>query len=86
MPRSIPLSRTPVHPRDSGAPGGSRIDDHRSSYARADYIHDLTDELRRMADDAGFDLLAYILDMAHIEAGHIKKRTAPATASTEDED
>lgn len=86
MPRSIPLSRTPAHPRDGGAPGGSRTDDHLSLYERADYIHDLTDELRRMADEAGFDLLAYILDMAHIEAGHIKKRTAPATASAQEKD
>lgn len=33
-----------------------------------------------MADAAGFDLLAYILDMAHIEAENVKKQTAPAPA------
>lgn len=86
MSRSIPLSRTPAQSRGGGPPGGSRTDGHLTLHARADYIHDLTDELRRMADEAGFELLAYILDMAHIEAGHIKRRTAPPEASPRDED
>ena len=86
MSRSIPLSRTPAQSRGRGAPGGSRPETHLTLFAKADYIHDLTDELRRMADEAGFDLLAYILDMAHIEAGHVKRRTAPSEASGEGED
>ena len=84
MSRSIPLSRSPAQPRGVVAPG-SRIGGPLTLHERADYVHDLTDELRRMADEAGFDLLAYILDMAHIEAGHVKRRTAP-TAGPEDED
>ena len=55
--------------------GGSPADRQCTLHARADYIQDMTDELRRMADAAGFDLLAYILDMAYIEAGHVRKRT-----------
>ena len=80
MPRSTPSSRTPARPQDSAVLGSSLADTHLTPYARADYIHDLTDELRQMADAAGFDLLAYILDMAHIEAGHMLRRSAPASA------
>lgn len=78
MSRSLPLSSKPARLSNKGigssTPGNNKLTPH----ARADYIQDMTDELRRMADEAGFDLLAYILDMAHIEAGHVKKRTAPA--------
>lgn len=81
MSRSIPLPDLPVRSSDQVVAGGPPADDEVTLHARADYIHDMTDELRRMADEAGFDLLAYILDMAHIEAGHVKKRTAPALAT-----
>lgn len=90
MSRSIPLSRQPARSSDKGTGDGSPADRQCTLHARADYIQDMTDELRRMADEAGFDLLAYILDMAYIEAGHVRKRTGsvlepPAAACTRDD-
>ena len=81
MSRSIPLSKRPVRSSERDGDVGSPADRQHTLNARADYIRDMTDELRRMADEAGFDLLAYILDMAHIEAGHVMKRTAPVSGS-----
>ena len=77
MSRSIRLSTRTARPSDTATGYQTRSDRQRTLHATADYIHDMTDELGRMAEEAGFDLLAYILDMAHIEAEHVKKRTSP---------
>ena len=50
------------------------------AYATADYIHDMTGELGRIASEAGLDLLAYLLEMVRIEARHLKNRAKADTA------
>jgi hypothetical protein len=44
-----------------------------SPSAAADYIATITDELTRLARSHGLDSLAYILEMAHLEAEQIAK-------------
>ena len=50
----------------------------RSSEA-ADYIASLADELAQLAKSHNLDALAYILDMARLEADQISKRWAGET-------
>lgn len=42
----------------------------------ADYISDLTEELAGLARGAEFDVLAYLLEMAHLEADAVSRRSA----------
>jgi hypothetical protein len=48
-----------------------------SSAAAAHYIGTLTNELARLAREHRLDLLAYILDMARLEANQIAKNPNP---------
>lgn len=83
MSRSVRLPRPPAQSSEEDAGGQALADRRHTLHVKADYIQDMVDEMRRMADDAGFDLLAYILDMAFIEAGHVKKRTVPELKAPE---
>jgi hypothetical protein len=44
----------------------------------ATYMHDMTQELARLADRLGFDFLAYLLAMAADEAGAVADTEAEA--------
>ena len=47
----------------------------------ADYIADLTKELSEMARSARLDMLAYLLDIAHLEASEKAGRGPPVASS-----
>lgn len=53
--------------------------------ATADYIQELTGELSQLANEAGLDLLAYLLDMVCVEAKLVKARPSKAAAPTREE-
>jgi hypothetical protein len=66
--------REPGHvPADTLGKG----DRAQSSGAAAHYIGTLTNELARLAREHRLDLLAYILDMARLEANQIAKNPNP---------
>ena len=49
-----------------------------SAHEAAAYIASLTEELARLARRHDLDSLAYILDMARLEAGEVSKQRAAA--------
>jgi hypothetical protein len=60
--------------------GSDKAAEGQSSTAAALYIGTLTEELARIARRHRFDGLAYILDMARMEADHIGKSSADGGA------
>ncbi len=45
-----------------------------------DYLHSMLGQLKTMAESEGCDMLAYLIDMAHIEARDLTRRE-PAAGS-----
>lgn len=43
-----------------------------------EFIHAMLGQLRKMADEEGCDMLAYLIEMAHVEANDIIREQRPA--------
>jgi hypothetical protein len=43
-----------------------------------DYLQSMLGQLKMMADSEGFDMLAYLIDMAHLEARDLDRLNQPA--------
>jgi hypothetical protein len=42
-----------------------------------DYLQSMLGQLKMMADSEGFDMLAYLIDMAHLEARDLDRLNQP---------
>lgn len=50
------------------------------------YIHAMLGELRGMAEAEHYDMLAYLIDMAHTEAGDILRGSRPSRVGKQQRD
>ena len=80
MPRfpNLPDKDGSTPPGGGPASLGDALDVVAGATSTAQYISDMSHELRGMAEKAGLDLLAYLLEMVRIEAGTlIRKASEP---------
>jgi hypothetical protein len=63
-----PLSYTPPPDFESPPSVAETLDPYEQSRVVAEYLGDMIEQLESMSRAAGFDLLAYLLSMARVEA------------------
>ncbi len=69
-PRRVHAAPSP-HDQEADAPAGGVRQDGMSALETAQYIAEFTAELSYLARQTRLDLLAYILDMARLEAARV---------------
>ena len=69
---------------DEGSEAGTSMSSHGAAgpQATAAYLADITSELSKMASGAGLDLLAYLLEMARLEATKSMRNFPPDRAAS----